>query len=63
MPRIKGQNKSYWDSLSTKVGDFLEDKFMQPDEWFVDKYGDKWESNRDSARENVRSLYGLVPQD
>ena len=63
MPRIKGQDKSYWDSLSTKVGDFFEDKFMQPDEWFVDKYGDKWESNRDSARENVRSLYGLVPQD
>ena len=63
MPRIKGQNKSYWDSLSEKVGDVLEDKFMQPDKFFVDKYGDEWESKRDIARQNVRSLYGLMPQD
>ena len=63
MPRIKGQDKSYWDSISTKAGDFLEDKLMNPDEYFVNKYGDKWESKRDSARKNVRSLYGLIPQD
>jgi hypothetical protein len=62
MPRIKGQDKSYWDSMSKKVGDALEDNLMQPDEFFVEKYGDEWESKRDSARENVRSLYGLIPQ-
>ena len=63
MPRIKGQNKSYWDSLSDKVGDVLEDKFMQPDKFFVDKYGDEWESKRESARQNLRSLWGVIPQD
>ena len=63
MPRIKGQNKSYWDSLSTKVGDFLEDKLMHSDEYFIEKYGDEWESNRDIAKQNVRSLYGLIPKD
>ena len=63
MPRIKGQNKSYWDSISKKIGDVLEDNLMPSDKFYVDKYGDEWESQRESARQNIRSFYGVIPQD
>jgi len=50
-----------WSDISEKIGDFLVDKFSMPDKHFVDKYGEEWESKRERARENVKSLYGLLP--
>jgi hypothetical protein len=56
-------NKTMWDTLADKIGDFAEENLWGVDEqYFKDKYGDDWEGKQESARKNVRSLYGLIPQ-
>ena len=63
MPRIPEQKRPSidWDSLSEKIGDFIVDKFSMPDKYFVDKYGEEWESKRDKQRKIDRSFHGLLP--
>jgi len=55
--------KTMWDTLADRIGDFAEENLWGVDEqYFKDKYGDDWEDKQESARKNVRSLYGLIPQ-
>ena len=63
MPRIPEQKRPSidWASLSEKIGDFIVDKFSMPDKYFVDKYGEEWESKRDKQRKIDRSFHGLLP--
>ena len=59
----KEKKKTMWDKLADRIGDFAEENLWGVDEqFFKDKYGDDWESKYESSRQNVRSLYGLIPQ-
>ena len=59
----KEKKKTMWDNLADRIGDFAEENLWEGDEqYFKDKYGDDWESKYESSRQDVRSLYGLIPQ-
>tara|TARA_Y100000310_G_C20463550_1_gene706488 strand:+ start:90 stop:848 length:759 start_codon:yes stop_codon:yes gene_type:complete len=51
-----------WATLSSHLGDFIEENLWGVDEeYFKEKYGKDWEKKYESTRQNVRTLYGLLP--
>jgi len=63
------KDKSMWDRISENLGDFAENYLWgvgetksDRKEFFKKKYGDDWEGKYQSAKKNVRSMYGLIPQ-
>ena len=64
MPQINRPDTSTWSYLSRKLGDFIESNLWGGDKkYFQEKYGEDWEYKYEQTRDNVRSLYGLIPQD
>tara|TARA_R100001530_G_C4276055_1_gene144313 strand:+ start:48 stop:824 length:777 start_codon:yes stop_codon:yes gene_type:complete len=57
------KKKSMWESVSNKVSDWAEEKLLEDDSFFIDKYGKDWRSKKERQRQVVRSLWGTLPQD
>ena len=57
------KKKNMWDVVSNKVSDWAEEKLLQDDSYFINKYGEGWESKKERQKQVVRSLWGTLPQD
>ena len=41
------KKKNMWDIVSNKVSDWAEEKLLQDDSYFINKYGEGWESKKE----------------